>query len=101
MDAFTAIASPVRRHILLLLAEGPRNAGSLAEEFELSRSAVSEHLQVLRKAAFVREEIRGREHYYSLAPGAARRSERMARAVRALLARAPVQSFHLSRGATD
>jgi DNA-binding transcriptional ArsR family regulator len=67
VDVFTALANPVRRRLLELLAESPRNAGALAEEFDLSRPAVSEHLAVLRRAALVREEIRGRERHYTLA----------------------------------
>jgi len=65
-DVFAAIANPVRRRLLELLADGPRNAGSLAEEFDLSRPSVSEHLQVLRRAALVQEEVRGRERHYRL-----------------------------------
>jgi len=68
VDVFAALSNPVRRRLLELLAEAPRNAGALADEFELSRPAVSEHLQVLRRAALVREEVRGREHHYELAP---------------------------------
>jgi DNA-binding transcriptional ArsR family regulator len=63
---FSALANPARRRLLELLIDGPRTAGSLAAEFELSRPAVSEHLQVLRKAALVREEPSGRERYYHL-----------------------------------
>jgi DNA-binding transcriptional ArsR family regulator len=63
---FAALANPVRRRLLQLLADGPRNAGSLAAEFDLSRPAVSEHLQVLRRASLVVEEASGRERHYSL-----------------------------------
>jgi DNA-binding transcriptional ArsR family regulator len=63
---FTALANPVRRRLLELLVEGPKTAGFLAGQFELSRPAVSEHLQVLRRAALVREEPSGRERYYHL-----------------------------------
>lgn len=63
---FTALANPVRRRLLELLVEGPKTAGSLAGQFDLSRPAVSEHLQVLRRAALVREEPSGRERYYHL-----------------------------------
>jgi DNA-binding transcriptional ArsR family regulator len=38
----------------------------LAGQFELSRPAVSEHLQVLRQARLVREEPRGRQRFYHL-----------------------------------
>lgn len=69
VDPFSALANPVRRRLLELLVTGPRNAGGLAAEFELSRPAVSEHLQVLRRAALVDEEIRGRERYYALRAG--------------------------------
>jgi DNA-binding transcriptional ArsR family regulator len=66
---FTAIANPVRRRLLELLADGPRTAGALAAQFELSRPAVSEHLGVLRRAALVREQPRGRERHYHLEAG--------------------------------
>ena len=65
---FAALANPVRREILAHLRKGPRNAGDLASRFALGRPAVSEHLQVLRKARLVREEPRGRERFYHLDP---------------------------------
>jgi DNA-binding transcriptional ArsR family regulator len=68
MDVFSALANPVRREILTQLRKGPRKAGDLAEKFELGRPAVSEHLQVLRRARLVREEPRGRERFYHLDP---------------------------------
>ncbi|HTO01310.1 MAG TPA: metalloregulator ArsR/SmtB family transcription factor [Microthrixaceae bacterium] len=68
VDVFSALANPVRRRLLELLVEEPRNAGALAAEFDLSRPAVSEHLQVLRRAHLVTEEPRGRERFYRLAP---------------------------------
>jgi DNA-binding transcriptional ArsR family regulator len=63
---FAALANPVRRQLLELLADGPRSAGVLASSFELSRPAVSEHLGVLRAAGLVREERSGRERHYHL-----------------------------------
>lgn len=68
VDAFAALANPVRRRLLELLADEPRRAGALAAEFDLSRPAVSEHLTVLRRAGLVEEEQRGRERHYRLAP---------------------------------
>ena len=68
VDVFAALANPVRREILLLLRRGPRAVNDLASEFELGRPAISEHLQVLRKAKLVREQPRGRERYYHLDP---------------------------------
>jgi DNA-binding transcriptional ArsR family regulator len=68
VDVFSALANPVRRKILMRLRLGPRAASDLARGFEIGRPAVSEHLQVLRKARLVREEPRGRERYYHLDP---------------------------------
>ena len=66
VDPFTALANPVRREILTRLRRGPCRAGDLARNFRVGRPAVSEHLQVLRRARLVREEPRGRERYYHL-----------------------------------
>jgi DNA-binding transcriptional ArsR family regulator len=68
IDVFSALANPVRRDILVRLRTGPRAVSDLAQGFEIGRPAVSEHLQVLRKARLVREEPRGRERYYHLDP---------------------------------
>jgi DNA-binding transcriptional ArsR family regulator len=68
VDVFTALANPIRREILMRLRRGPRAVSDLARAFEIGRPAVSEHLQVLRKASLVREEPRGRERYYHLDP---------------------------------
>ncbi|MEB3369726.1 ArsR/SmtB family transcription factor [Saccharopolyspora mangrovi] len=65
-DVFLALASPYRRRLLELLADGPRTAGDLAAQFDLSRPAVAEHLQVLRRAALVRDEPVGRQRLYHL-----------------------------------
>ncbi|MGW2253848.1 ArsR/SmtB family transcription factor [Kitasatospora sp. NPDC001660] len=69
VDVFSALANPVRRKLLESLRSGPRAAGELAGDFELSRPAVSEHLAVLKSARLVREEPRGRHRYYHLEPG--------------------------------
>jgi DNA-binding transcriptional ArsR family regulator len=68
VDVFSALASPIRRDLLVHLKKGPRNVTDLASKFDLGRPAISEHLQVLRKAALVREEPRGRERFYHLDP---------------------------------
>src|SRR6476619_3418525 len=68
VDVFSALANPVRREILMQLRKGPRAVNDLASGFGVGRPAVSEHLQVLRKARLVREEPRGRERYYHLDP---------------------------------
>ena len=65
-EVFLALANPVRRRLLELLADGPRSAGELAAQFELSRPSVAEHLQVLRRAELVRDEAVGRRRNYHL-----------------------------------
>jgi len=66
MPVFTAIADPTRRAILQRLAAGDMAAGHIAEAFPISRPAVSKHLRILRQAALVQEERRGRRRMYRL-----------------------------------
>lgn len=67
-DVFTAIAHPVRRQILDRLAEGEINVNDLAAPFEMSRSAISQHLKILLDSDLVVRERRGREQVYRLRP---------------------------------
>ena len=53
MDTFVALADPTRRHIIETLAGGEHAFGDLADRFEISRPAVSQHLKVLRDAGLV------------------------------------------------
>lgn len=66
LPVFAAIADPTRRRILHRLAAGELAAGDIAEAFPISRPAVSKHLRILRKAALVQEERRGRQRIYRL-----------------------------------
>jgi DNA-binding transcriptional ArsR family regulator len=68
VDVFSALANPVRREILMRLRAAPLGVSELARRFDIGRPAVSEHLQVLRRAGLIREEPRGRERYYHLDP---------------------------------
>jgi len=67
-DVFAVLANPVRREILIRLRDGPRAVNELARGFDIGRPAISEHLQLLRKARLVWEEPRGRERFYHLDP---------------------------------
>ena len=53
MDAFLALADPTRRQIIESLASGESAFGDLADQFDMSRPAVSQHLKVLREAGLV------------------------------------------------
>ena len=68
MDVFAALADPVRRELLDLLRRSPASAGELAARFPISRPAISRHLRVLREAALVSVQQRGRERVYQLEP---------------------------------
>ncbi|MEV0379678.1 metalloregulator ArsR/SmtB family transcription factor [Nonomuraea sp. NPDC050643] len=63
-----AIADPVRRQILVMLGGGRLSAGEVAERFPISRPAVSRHLRVLRESGLVRDELVGRQRFYTLDP---------------------------------
>src|SRR6478609_6549484 len=51
--AFTALGDPVRRAILARLSTGPVTVNDLAEPFDMSKQAVSKHIQVLEQADLV------------------------------------------------
>ena len=53
MDSFAALAEPTRRQLVTLLAAGERSFGELAEQFPISRPAVSQHLKILKTAGIV------------------------------------------------
>lgn len=66
MDAFAALADPVRRDLLVELAGGPARVVDLAAARPISRPAISRHLRVLGEAGLVVAEDRGRERHYAL-----------------------------------
>ncbi|MDN5796814.1 MAG: metalloregulator ArsR/SmtB family transcription factor [Intrasporangium sp.] len=51
--AFAALADPVRRAMIARLSRGPATVNELAEPFEISKQAVSKHIQVLEHAGLV------------------------------------------------
>jgi ArsR family transcriptional regulator, arsenate/arsenite/antimonite-responsive transcriptional repressor len=67
---FQALSSNPRRKILAYLAHAELNAGEIAERFAMTKSAVSQHLNVLENAGLVESEKRGQFVYYRLVPDA-------------------------------
>jgi len=63
---FEALASTPRRKILAYLAEADLTAGEIAARFEMSKPAISKHLQILENAGLVLSEKRGQFVHYSL-----------------------------------
>jgi DNA-binding transcriptional ArsR family regulator len=66
LDAFQVIADPSRRQILRLLSQESRTISALAQNFDMSRPAVSKHIKVLHYAGFISIEDIGRERYCTL-----------------------------------
>jgi DNA-binding transcriptional ArsR family regulator len=62
-DVFQAIADPIRRDIIGLIARGSLNLNSIAENFPVSRPAISQHIKVLTECGLVIIRRQGRERY--------------------------------------
>jgi DNA-binding transcriptional ArsR family regulator len=68
-DVFQAIADPNRRAILQLLASRQLSLNGIAENFEVSRPAVSKHIRILCECGLVSISQQGRERYCKVNPG--------------------------------
>jgi DNA-binding transcriptional ArsR family regulator len=63
IDPFQAIVDPSRRYILQLLSKDSLTINELADNFDLSRPAVSKHVKVLFNAGFISIKDVGRERH--------------------------------------
>ena len=59
-NAFSALADPTRRAMLVALAKKECTVSELAKPFEMSLAAISKHLRVLEDACLVRKQREGR-----------------------------------------
>jgi len=66
LDVFQVIADPSRREILSMLTKDTHNINSLAENFNMSRPAVSKHIKILHNAGFISIQVIGRERHCNL-----------------------------------
>ena len=66
--ALRAIAEARRRQILRLVRDAEMSAGEIASHFEVTRSAVSQHLRVLKDAGLVSERRQGTRRIYRIRP---------------------------------
>jgi DNA-binding transcriptional ArsR family regulator len=66
--ALKAMAAPRRRQILLLVRDGELSAGEIAAHFDVTRPAVSQHLNVLKEAGLVSERRNGTRRLYRARP---------------------------------
>ena len=67
-EALRAIAEPRRRAILRLVAHNELAAGEIAAAFDVTRTAVSQHLTVLRNAGLISERRVGTRRLYRARP---------------------------------
>ena len=71
MDKFSALADPTRRLILEMLARnGQLSATEISDNFQITPSAISQHLKVLREANLVRMEKQAQQRLYQINPQA-------------------------------
>jgi DNA-binding transcriptional ArsR family regulator len=64
MDAVKVVAEPRRREILRMCWQDERTAGEIADAFEVTFGAVSQHLKVLRDTGLVTVRRQGTRRYY-------------------------------------
>jgi DNA-binding transcriptional ArsR family regulator len=62
-DVFQAIADPTRRQIIGMVAGQPMNVNTIAEQFNMSRQAVSLHVKILHECGLISIRQYGRERY--------------------------------------
>ena len=62
-DVFQAIADPTRREIINLIAFNHLNLNSIAENFDVSRPAISQHIKILTECGLIVIKKQGRERY--------------------------------------
>lgn len=62
-DVFQAIADPTRRKIIDLLARQPLNLNAVADNFDISRPAISKHIRILTECGLITIRQQGRERY--------------------------------------
>jgi len=67
-ETLKALAEPRRREILRLVSQDELAAGEIAEAFEVSRTAVSQHLTVLKNAGLLDERRAGTRRLYRARP---------------------------------
>jgi DNA-binding transcriptional ArsR family regulator len=67
-DVFQAIADPTRRQIIDLIANDAMTLNAIAEKFDISRPAISQHIKILAECGIIEIEQKGRERYCKIQP---------------------------------
>jgi DNA-binding transcriptional ArsR family regulator len=67
-DVFQAIADPTRRDIISLLVNKSLTLNGVAENFDISRPAISKHIKILQECGLIIIKQEGRERYCEVQP---------------------------------
>jgi DNA-binding transcriptional ArsR family regulator len=67
-DVFQAIADPTRREIITLVSNHSLNLNAVAENFDVSRQAISLHIKILQECGLIVIRQEGRDRYCSIQP---------------------------------
>jgi DNA-binding transcriptional ArsR family regulator len=67
-DVFQAIADPTRREIINLIARQSMNLNAIADQFDVSRPAISNHIKILHECGIISIEQVGRERFCKIQP---------------------------------
>lgn len=62
-DVYQAIADPTRRAIINMIAGQPHNVNAIAEKFDVSRQAISLHIQILTDCGLIKIKRQGRDRF--------------------------------------
>jgi DNA-binding transcriptional ArsR family regulator len=65
-----ALGDPTRRAVLKLLRGGPMSVGAIADNFDISRPAISQHLRILKDARLVTDTPVATQRLYEINPEA-------------------------------
>ncbi len=60
-DVYQAIADPTRRAIINMIATTPQNVNSIAENFDMTRQAISLHIKILNDCGLLAIKQQGRD----------------------------------------
>ena len=63
---FKALADPTRRKIITLLKDEDLSAGQIAQNFDISKPSISQHLNILKQADLISAKREGQKIIYSL-----------------------------------
>ena len=67
-DVFQAVADPTRRQIINLVAQQTLTPNGVADRFDVSRQAISKHIQILAECGIISMKQQGRERYCYVQP---------------------------------